>query len=103
MLPIDVVFGVQTPNILASTTQLYVQILQNKFQWAYKTAQEISKEECDRSKRHFDNKIGCVKLEPGDMVLVHQKAFKGKHKIQDRWLNSSYKVLEYVRPNLPIY
>ena len=37
------------------------------------------------------------------MVLVWQKAFKGKHKIQDRWENMPYKVLECVTPNLPIY
>ena len=37
------------------------------------------------------------------MVLVWQKAFKGKHKIQDRWENIPYKVLECVWPNLPIY
>ena len=70
MLPIDIEFGVQTPSILTSTTQSYGQKLQSMIQWAYKTAQEVSKKECNRSKRHFDNKSKCVKLEPGDMVLV---------------------------------
>ena len=37
------------------------------------------------------------------MVPVWQKAFRGKHKIQDRWENVSYKFLECIRPNLPIY
>ena len=73
------------PDILASTTQSYVQKLQNRLQWAYKTAQEVNKKECGRSKRCLDNKIRWVKLEPEDMILVCQKAFKGKHKIQDRW------------------
>ena len=103
MLPIDVEFVVWTPYILASTTQAYVQKLQNRLQWAYKTAQEVNKKERDRSKRCFDNKIRCVKLEPGDLVLVQQKAFKGKHKIQDRWENVPYNVLEHIRPNLSIY
>ena len=80
-----------------------MQILQNTLQWAYKTAQVVNKKECDRSERCFDNKIRCFKLEPGDMVLVHPKAFKGKHKIQDRWENIHHKVLECVRPSLPIY
>ena len=48
------------------------------FNGPIKQQQEVSKKECERSKRHFDNKIRCVKLEPGDMVLVHQKAFNGK-------------------------
>ena len=37
------------------------------------------------------------------MVLVQLKAFKGKYKIQNRWENMPYKVLEYDRPNLTIY
>ena len=45
----------------------------------------------------------CTKLEPGDLVLVRQKAFLEKHKIQDRWENESYTVLEQVRPDALIF
>ena len=35
--------------------------------------------------------------------MVHQKGFKGKHKIQDKWENTPYKVVEQKGPNLPIF
>ena len=35
------------------------------------------------------------------MVMVHQKAFKVKHKIADRWENTVYEVLER-QDNMPI-
>ena len=37
------------------------------------------------------------------MVFAWQKAFKDIHKIQDRWENVPYKVLEYIIPNHSIY
>ena len=45
----------------------------------------------------------CTKLEPGDLVLGRQKAFLGKHKIQDRWENEPYTVQEQVRPDALIF
>ena len=38
-----------------------------------------------------------------DLVLVHQKSFGGEHKIQDRWENVSYVVMEKSYPDLPVY
>ena len=42
-------------------------------------------------------------LEVGDMVLVHVTAFKGHHKIQDRWENREYVVEKWPYPNVPVY
>ena len=36
-------------------------------------------------------------------MLVRQKVFLGKHKIQDRWENKPYAVLEQVRPDVQIF
>ena len=41
-------------------------------------------------KQQYDHKIRCTKLEPGDMMMVCQKAFRGKQKIADRWENNMY-------------
>ena len=43
MLPIDIQFGVQTPDINASTLHSYIQKLQRRLEWAYKTSDEVSK------------------------------------------------------------
>ena len=37
------------------------------------------------------------------MVLVRHKGFKGKHKIQDKWENTPYKVVEQKSPSLPVF
>ena len=38
-----------------------------------------------------------------DLVPVREKAFGGKHRIQNRWENASYIVMEKPYPNLPAY
>ena len=53
MLPIDVQFGVRTPDIVAFTSNSYIQKLQKRLEWAYKSAQEISKKELECSKRRY--------------------------------------------------
>ena len=104
MLPIDVQFGVRTPDIVASTSNGYIQKLQKRLDWAYKTAHEVSKKESECSKRRYDWNVKCTKLEPGDLVLVRQKAFKGKHmKSADRWENTPYHVIQCIGGHLPVY
>ena len=103
LLPIDVEFGVRTPDVAAVTTHKYIRKLKNRMEWAFKKAAEVSLKESTRHKRYYDKKVKCSKLEPGDMVLVRQKAFKGKHKIQDKWENVPYMVIEQVDPKLPVF
>ena len=43
MLPIDVQFGVRTPDMVASTSHGYIQKLHKRLDWAYITAHEVSK------------------------------------------------------------
>ena len=47
MLPIDVQFGVRTWDIVASTSHSFIQKLQKRLEWAYKSAEEISKKESE--------------------------------------------------------
>ena len=103
LLPIDIEYGVRTGDLVASTTHSYVQKLQKRLEWAYKKAQEVIQKESARSKRRYDRKICGSKLHTGDLVLVRQKAFKGKHKIQDRWENEPYKVIQQIHSNIPVY
>ena len=38
--------------------------------------------------------VRSTQLKVGDKVLLKCTAFKGKHKIQDRWENTIYEVVE---------
>ena len=52
------------------------------------------KKQAEKAKKYYDKRVRCSKLEPGDLVLVKRFGFRGKHKIQDRWENQVYEVLE---------
>ena len=102
MLPIYVQFGVRTPDIVPSTSHSYIQKLQKRLDWAYKSAQDISKKESECSKRRYNQNVKWTKLEL-DLVLVRQKAFKGKCKISDRGETTPYQVIQHVGEHLPVY
>ena len=42
-------------------------------------------------------------MDIGDLVLVKKTAWKGKHKIQDRWESDEYQVIEQPTPGIPVY
>ena len=42
-------------------------------------------------------------MEVRDTVLVHEKTFKGHHKMQDWWENREYVVEKQPYPNVPVY
>ena len=42
-------------------------------------------------------------LSVGDLVLVKQTAWKGRHKIQDKWEDREYQVVDQPAPGIPVY
>ena len=93
-LPIDIEFGVRTPDLIATSTQNYVEKLEKRLAWAFKKAQQINEQEKIKNKRNCDKNVRYSKLEIGHRVLVRQKAFKGKHKVQDKWEDNTYVVVD---------
>ena len=80
MLPIYIKFGLQTPDIVATTAHGYIHKTQKRLEWAYKTADKASKKELECSKKRYDQNIRCSRLQLGDLVLVRQKHSKGNIK-----------------------
>ena len=70
LLPIDIEFGVFTPDVTGVATQKYVQMLKHQLEWAYNKAREVSSKEAKKSKRRYDQKVRCSKLDIGDIVMV---------------------------------
>ena len=101
-LPIDILFGTNTADLKGNTSTKYVENLKQRIEWAYKTANEVVKKEQEQNKWHYDCKVRCVKLKVGDKVLLKHTAFKGKHKIQDRWENTIYEVIEQPLGKIPV-
>ena len=51
MLPIDIEFGVRTPDIEANSTLSYAQKLCTRLNWAYRVAQEAIQKEQECSEK----------------------------------------------------
>ena len=101
-LSIDILFGTNTTDLRGNSTT-YIENLKQRIEWAYKTANEVVKKEQERSKVQYDCKVRCAKLKVGDKVLLKHTAFKGKHKIQDRWENIIYEVIEQPLGKIPVF
>ena len=84
-------------------TQKYVQMLKHQLEWAYNKAREVSAREAKRSKRRYDQKIRCSKLDVGDIVMVRQKGFTRKHKVVDRWERDYYEVISQKSNGIPVF
>ena len=93
-LAVDLNLGTNLPEHGPSSSSRYVQDLERRLQWSYKLAQRHMEKQAAKAKKYYDRRVRCLKLEPGDLVLVKKFGFRGKHKIQDRWENHVYEVLE---------
>ena len=102
-LPVDVTLGLAPRTITEPNTTKFAQKLRDRNKWAHKKAEAFQAKEAERHKRHFDKKDKTVALEVRDTVLVCVTAFKGWHKMQNRWENSEYVVEKWPYPDLPVY
>ena len=84
------------------TSTKYLQKLREHIRWAHKTAHLFHQREA----WHHRVMTSIASQWPwgqGTTVLVHVTAFKGWHKVQNRWENREYVVEEQPYPNLPMY
>ena len=63
----------------------------------------MAKRQEARHKGLYDQKCRGAELKVGDLVLVKQTAWKGRHKIQDRWEDKEYEVVDQPTPGVPAY
>ena len=102
-LPIDVTLGLLNPNMEAIIHERYVKQLQSRLKWLYGVAQCRNEKEAARQKKYYDLKVHCAPLRVGDVVVLRQKSFRGKAKIQDRWDSTLYEVIEIPYPDMPVF
>ena len=93
-IPIDILFGTNTTDLKGKTSTKYVENLKWRIEWAYKATNEVVKKEQEWNKWHYDHRARYTQLNVCDKVLLKCTAFKGKHKIQDRWENTIYEIVE---------
>ena len=103
LLPIDIKFKVRDANFCVMPTKKYVKRLGDRLNWAYAKAREVAKAEAKRHKAIYDRHLRGNRLQVGDLVLARELAFKGKHKVQNRWRRSIYKVTKCHGDDTPVY
>ena len=63
----------------------------------------MAKRQQARHKGRYDQRCRGAELEVGDLVLVKQTAWKGRHKIRDKWEDEEYQVMGQPTPGVPVY
>ena len=91
-IPLDVEFGLPDKRGQQPISEFVKQIKQT-LEHAYKIAKETSTDEMGRYKNYFDQKHKCMKIEPGDLVMVRIKVFGNDYKVVDKWESVPYQVL----------
>ena len=103
-LPIDFEMGLPVDVLGDSCSKTrYVQKLKQRLNFAYKKAKEMSQKQAQKYKSSYDKKIKGSQLQVNDIVLVKRVAWKGRHKIQNKWEPSEYIVIEQPNLKVPVY
>ena len=103
-LPVDFEMGLPV-DILGDkcSKTRYVQKLKQRLNFAFKKAKEMSQKQAQKYKSSYDRKVKGSQLRENDIVLVKRVAWKGRHKIQDKWEPNEYVVIEQPNLKVPVY
>ena len=99
-LAVDIQFGTTLSPEGSLDQAGYVQKLQQRLQTAFDTARRMVEQQQNRAKQRYDLKAKASKLLPGDRVMLRQNRTT---KIQDRWENRVYVVIEQPYGDNPVY
>ena len=103
-LPIDFEMGLPVDVLGDSCSKTrYVHKLKQRLNFAYKKAKEMSQKQAQKYKLSYDKKVKGSQLQIDDIVLVKRVAWKGRHKIQNKWEPSEYVVVEQPNLKIPVY
>ena len=103
-LPIDFELGLPI-DVLGDTCSKtrYVQKLKQRLNFAYKRARETSQKQAQKYKLSYDKKIKGSQLQVDGLVLVKRVAWKGRHKIQNKWEPDKYIIIAQPNKQIPVY
>ena len=103
-LPVDVEFGLQRAGQKGSPGESnYISQLKKRLQFAYRKAKCMAQKQQAKHRGLYNLRCRGATLSVGDLGLVKQTAWKGRHKIQDRWEDSEYQVVDQPTPGIPVY
>ena len=77
--------------------------MRRRLKFSHNKAKQMAKREQAKHRELYDQKCRGIELEIGDLVLVKQTAWKGRHKIQDKWETEKYQLVGQPTPGVPVY
>ena len=81
-IPVDIGFGLQRGSQNGSLGESsYVSQLKRRLRFAHSKAKQMAKGQQAKHRELYDQMCRDAELEVGDLVLVKQTAWKGRHKI----------------------
>lgn len=87
--PYELMFG-RSPRLP------YVKNLRSRLEESYKLASENELKSGEKNKSRFDKHVTPSSLNIGDRVLVRNVRLRGKHKLEDKWEQGIYVVIQWV-------
>ena len=100
----DVEFGFQGGGLRGSPWESnYISQLRRRLNFAHRKAKHMGQKQQAKHRELYDLKCRGAALDVGDLVLVRQTAWKGMHKIQDRWESGEYQVVGQPTLDVPVY
>ena len=103
-LPVDVEFGLLRGSQKGSLGESrYVSQLRRRLNFAHNKAKQMAKRQQAKHRELYDQECRVAELEVGDLVLVKQTAWKGRHNIQDKWETEEYQEVDQPTPGVPVY
>lgn len=102
-LPIDEILDLHHEEKIDETPVTYAKMLKDNLKNAYKKCIDRMKSQQLRHKQIYDGKIryNIEDLKPGDVVLVQK--VRRMSKIDDRWEDSPYEVIQQSNKQIPVY
>lgn len=101
-LPIDLAFGIDLGKRQGRSSRQYVEGLKDSLRHAYRMASEQMERSAQKNKVRYDAGSHAATLEVGDRVLVRKLGPRIRSKVDDRWEEGVFVVLEKLE-GIPVY
>lgn len=102
-LPIDSTFETIGNENQVKTPKTYIDELKEHLQITHEIARKHLEKARGKQKSMYDRRAKASKLTVGDHVLVKILKHDGKHKIQDKYEEDPYEVIEQTHPGIPVF
>ena len=102
-LPVDAIFESGTEEEDQKSTEEYIKNLKRRLEFARAAVNEHANKAREKQKHYYDRKVKTTKINIGDKVLVKILIHEGKHKIEDKYENDEYTVIDQPIENIPVF